>query len=101
MLLGQWAVKVPATERPAAYRSLITLMSEQDAAVQLAAVSSPSGQSPATIVSDIRGLAMLCLMEAGLQLPISAAVLLCGRAAHERLGIGLWPTGMTLLCKCR
>ena len=41
MLLGQWAVKVPATERPAAYRSLITLMSEEDAAVQLAAVSLP------------------------------------------------------------
>ena len=41
MLLGQWAVKVPATERPAAYRSLITLMSEEDAAVQLAAVSFP------------------------------------------------------------
>lgn len=42
MLLGQWAVKLPATERPAAYRSLITLMGEEDAAVQLAAVSSPS-----------------------------------------------------------
>ncbi len=42
MLLGQWAVRMPATERPAAYRSLITLMSEQDAAVQLAAVSLPS-----------------------------------------------------------
>ena len=38
MLLGQWAAKVPAAERPAAYRSLITLMSEADAAVQLAAV---------------------------------------------------------------
>jgi hypothetical protein len=41
MLLGQWAVKLPATERPAAYRSLITLMYEEDAAVQLAAVSLP------------------------------------------------------------
>ena len=41
MLLGQWAVKLPATERPAAYRSLITLMNEEDAAVQLAAVSMP------------------------------------------------------------
>ena len=40
MLLGQWAVKLPATERPAAYRSLITLMAEEDAAVQLAAVRS-------------------------------------------------------------
>ena len=39
MLLGQWAVKLPATERPAAYRSLITLMNEGDAAIQLAAVS--------------------------------------------------------------
>ena len=39
MLLGQWAVKLPATERPAAYRSLITLMAEGDAAVHLAAVS--------------------------------------------------------------
>ena len=39
MLLGQWAVKLPATERPAAYRSLVTLMNEEDAAVQLAAVS--------------------------------------------------------------
>ena len=39
ILLGQWAVKLPATERPAAYRSLITLMAEGDAAVHLAAVS--------------------------------------------------------------
>lgn len=42
MLLGQWAVKLPATERPAAYRSLIAVMTEEDAAVQLAAVSAPS-----------------------------------------------------------
>ena len=53
MLLGQWAVKMPATERPAAYRSLITLMSEQDAAVQLAAVSSPSVLNYTTILSGL------------------------------------------------
>ena len=51
MLLGQWAVKMPATERPAAYRSLITLMSEQDAAVQLAAVSLPSVPTQMIIMS--------------------------------------------------
>ena len=71
MLLGQWAAKVPATERPAAYRSLIMLMGEADAAVQLAAVCSgppliitvvmPAPHGPTKMSHEPEGMCMASL----------------------------------------
>lgn len=40
LLLGQWVVKINAEDRPAAYRALLSLMADQDTALQLAAVRS-------------------------------------------------------------
>ncbi|CAL8468538.1 g8078 [Coccomyxa elongata] len=40
LLVGQWVVKLPADTRPAAYRALLSLMADEDTALQLAAVSS-------------------------------------------------------------
>ncbi len=39
LLVGQWVVKLPADTRPAAYRALLSLMADEDTALQLAAVS--------------------------------------------------------------
>ena len=39
LLVGQWVVKLPAVSRPAAYRALLSLMADEDTALQLAAVS--------------------------------------------------------------
>jgi hypothetical protein len=38
LLVGQWVVKLKADDRPAAYRALLSLMSDQDMALRLAAV---------------------------------------------------------------
>ncbi|KAK9787255.1 hypothetical protein WJX73_002919 [Symbiochloris irregularis] len=39
LLLGQWTAKLAGEDRPAVYRTVLHLMSNQDAALQLAAVS--------------------------------------------------------------
>lgn len=40
LLTGQWAVKLRAEDRPAAYQALVSLLADDDAVIRLAAVTS-------------------------------------------------------------